>query len=101
MVEEVSAFSGSDWAGCEETRKASSAGVIFSRQPNLESIHAQAQHHCKKQCRGRELYAAALGASESKGIVSLLKDLVYEMKQVLPLMRRPLNTFTTYKELVD
>ena len=30
-----------------------------------------------------ELCAAALGASESKGIVSLLKDLGYEMKPVL------------------
>ena len=29
-----------------------------------------------------ELYAAALGVSESKGIVSLLKDLGYEMKPV-------------------
>ena len=30
-----------------------------------------------------ELDAAALGASESKGIASLLKDLGYEMKPVL------------------
>ena len=30
-----------------------------------------------------ELDAAALGASESEGIVSLLKDLGYEMKPVL------------------
>ena len=30
-----------------------------------------------------ELYAAALGASGSKGIVSLLKDVGYEMKPVL------------------
>ena len=30
-----------------------------------------------------ELYAAALGASESKGIVSLLRGLGYEMKPVL------------------
>ena len=30
-----------------------------------------------------ELHAAALGASESKGIVSLLKDLGYELKPVL------------------
>ena len=30
-----------------------------------------------------ELYAAALGASQSRGIVSLLNDLGYEMKPVL------------------
>ena len=30
-----------------------------------------------------ELYFAALGTSESKGIVSLLKDLGYEMKPLL------------------
>ena len=45
-----------------------------ARQSRLESTHAQAKDHCKKQCT--ELYAAALGASESEGIVSLLKDLV-------------------------
>ena len=30
-----------------------------------------------------DLHGAALGASESKGIASLLKDLGYEMKPVL------------------
>ena len=42
-----------------------------------------------------ELYAAALGTSESKGIVSLLKDLGYELKPVLATDARPLNTFYT------
>ena len=41
-----------------------------------------------------ELYAAALEASESKGIVSLLKDLGYEMKPVLAT-----EHFSTDKEL--
>ena len=47
-----------------------------------EGIHAQAENHIKRQCEA-ELYAAAWGASESKGIVSLLKDLGYELKPVL------------------
>ena len=42
-----------------------------------ESIHAKAEYHCK------ELHTAALRASESKGIVSLSRDLRYELKPVL------------------
>ena len=45
-----------------------------------------------------ELYAAALGASESKGIVSLLRDLDTRRSQCWPLTRKPLNTFFTDKE---
>ena len=35
------------------------------------------------RCTNAVVYAAALGASESKGIVSLLEDMGYEMKPVL------------------
>ena len=35
-----------------------------------------------------ELYSAALGPSESKGIVSLLRDLGYEMKPVLAIVAK-------------
>ena len=70
LVEEVTTFTDSDWAGWKETRKSSSAGVIMLGGHALSSAEA-------------ELYAAALGSSESKGIVSLLRDRGYEMKPVL------------------
>ena len=60
--------------------------MILLGQPHTERIHAQAKYHCKKQRRSSaeaDLYAAALGASESKGMVSLWKDLGYEMKPAL------------------
>ena len=100
MVEEVTTFTDSDWAGCKETRKSSSAGVI------LFGNHALKANTCKQKIIARnsaeaELYAAALGASESKGIVSLLKDRCNEMKPVLALMQRTPNTFSTDKELED
>ena len=82
MAEEVTTFTDSGWASYKETRKSSSAGA---RRSCLQSVHAEAKDHCKKQGRDTELFAAALGASESKGIVSLLKNLGYEMKPVLAL----------------
>ena len=82
MVEEVTTFSDSDWAGCKETRTSSSAGVIQSGSHTLEACT------CKQKIIARSsaeagLDAAALGASESRGTLSLLKDLGYEMKPVL------------------
>ena len=71
----MTTFTDSDWAGCKETRKSSSAGALKAytrKQKIIARISAEA-----------ELYAAALGASESKGIVSLLRDLGYEKKPVL------------------
>ena len=53
-----------------------------ARQPHPERTHTQAKDDREKQ-RTSELYAAAVGASESRGIVSLLKDLGYEIKPVL------------------
>ena len=46
-----------------------------------------------------ELYAAALGASESKGIVSLLIDLGYEVKPVLATDAKATEHIFTGKEL--
>ena len=82
MVEEVATFSDSDWAGYKETRKSSSAGVILLAVPTLKA-HTRKQHIVARSSAEGELYAVALEASESKGIVSLLKDLGYEMKPLL------------------
>ena len=56
-------------------------------QSHPESIHTQA-----KSSAEAELYAAALGASESNGMVLLLKDLGYEMKPVLAVDAKATDT---------
>ena len=59
-----------------------SAGVIQLGNHTLKA-YTHKQKIIAKSSAEAELYAAALGASESKGIVSLLKDLGYELKPVL------------------
>ena len=81
-VEEVTTFSASDWAGCKETRKSSSAGLILLGSHTLKA-HTRKQKIIAISSAEAELYAAALGAFQSKGTVSLLKDLGHEMKPVL------------------
>ena len=68
MVEEVTTCSDSDWAGCKEAP--------------LKAYTCK-QHIIAINSAKAELYAAALGATESKGVVFLLKDLGCEMKPVL------------------
>ena len=82
MTEEVTASSDSDWAGCMETRKSSSAGVILIGD-NMLKAHTRKQHNIANSSAEPEFYAAALDASESTGIVSWLCDLGYVMKPVL------------------
>ena len=81
-VEEVTAFTDSDWAGCKETRKSSSAGVVVLGDHTLKAC-TRKQNVIARSSAEAELYAAALEASESKGIVSLLRDLDYENNPVL------------------
>ena len=82
LVEEVTTLTDSDWAGCEETRKSSSAGVIMLDDHALKA-YTRKQKIFARSGAEAELYASALGASESNEIVSLLRDLGYEMKPVL------------------
>ena len=82
MDNEVTTFTDSDWTGCRETRNVIKCRSDTAGQPHSEGIHARAEDLAKSSAEA-ELYAAALGASESKGIVSLLKDLGYELKPVL------------------
>ena len=86
-VEEVTTFTDSDWAGCKETRKSSSAGVVMLGEHALKA-YTRKQKIIARSSAEAELYAAALGASESKGIVSLLRDLGYERKPVLAIDAR-------------
>ena len=62
MVEEVTTFTDSDWAGCQETRKSSSAGVV------MLGTHTWKAYTCKQKIIARssaevEPYAAALGTN--------------------------------------
>ena len=81
QVEEVTTLTESDWAGCKETRKSSSAGVVMFGEHALQS-YTRKQKVIARSSAEAELYAA-LGASESKGIASLLGDPGYERKPVL------------------
>ena len=53
-----------------------------ARRTRLEGVHAKTENHCKSSAEA-ELYAAALGASEVKGIASVLRDLGYGKRPVL------------------
>ena len=77
----MTTFSDSDWAGCKEARKSSSSGVILLGSHSLKAF-TRKQKIIARCSAEAELSAAALGASESIGVVSLLKDLGYEMKPV-------------------
>ena len=81
-VEEITVFTDSDWAGCKETRKSSSAGIVMMGAHALKA-YTRKQKIIARSSAEAEMYAAALGASELKGIVSLLRDLECEKKPVL------------------
>ena len=83
QVEEVTTFTDSDWARCKETRNSSSAGVVMLGDHTLKAYTRKQKIIARSSAEAAELYAAALGASESKGIVSLLGDLGYEKNPVL------------------
>ena len=80
--EEVTMFTDSDWAGCKETRRSSSAGVVMSGAHALKA-YTRNQKIIARSSAEAELYAAALGASELKGIISLMRDLGQEKRPVL------------------
>ena len=96
LVDEVTTFTESDWAGWKETRKSSSAGVVMLGD-NALITYKRKQKIIARSSAAVELYAAALGESEWKGVVSLLRDLGYETKPVLAI--DPLNTSSTGSEL--
>ena len=81
LTEELTVFTDSDWAGCKETRKSSSAGVLLLGRHTLKAYTRQ--KIIAKSSAEAELYAAALGASEAKGVQSLMLDLGFIVKLVL------------------
>ena len=82
MAEELAAFTDSDWAGCKETRKPSSVGVLMLGGHKMKA-YTRKQKVIAKSSAEAELYAAALGASEAKGVQSMMRDLGFAVKPVL------------------
>ena len=70
------------WASDKETRKSSNAGIVMIGEHMLKG-HTRKQKIIARSSAEAELYAAALGASEAKGMVSLLRDLGYMMTPTL------------------
>ena len=82
VMEEWSKRCDSYWAGCQEIRKSSSAGVMQLGSRTLDA-KTRKQHIIVSCSAEAELCAAALGASDTKGMVWSFCDLGYEMKPVL------------------
>ena len=97
MSEQVMTYSYSDWAMCKGTRKSSSAGVMLIGDHML-TAYSRKQHAISKSNAESTLYVAALAASGSKGIVSLMFGLGYVMKPVLAIEANTI--FPADKELV-
>ena len=71
-----------DWAGDKETRKSSSVAVALVGR-HLSKAFTRKQKIIARSGAESELYAAALGASEAKGIQSMMCDLGFAVKPVL------------------
>ena len=82
MTKDLTVFTDSDWAGCKETRKSSSAGVLMLGKHTLKA-YTRKQRIIAKSSAEAEQYAAALGAFEAKGVQSMMFDLGFEVKPVL------------------
>ena len=80
--ERRSTFTDSDWAGCKETRKSSRAGEVMLGDHTVKA-YMRKQKIIARSSAEAELSEAALGAPESKGIGSLLRDLGCKKKPVL------------------
>ena len=81
LAEEVTVFTDSDWTGCKETRMSSSAGVTLGA--HTLKAYTRKQKVIAKSSAEAELYAAALGVSEAKGVESMMCDLGFAVKPVL------------------
>ena len=82
MAGELAEITDSDWAGCKETRKSSSAGVLMQGGHTMKA-YTRKQKVIAKSSAEAKLCAAALGASEAKGVQSMMRDLGFAVKPVL------------------
>ena len=65
LAEELTVFTDSDWAGCKETRKSSSAGALMLGRHTLKA-YTRRQKVIAKSSAEAELYAAALERQKRK-----------------------------------
>ena len=63
-----------------------------------ESIHTKAEGHCKEQRRGRTV-CSSIGASEAKGVQSMMCDLEFAVKPVLTIDAKATEHILTGREL--
>ena len=82
MSSEVTVFSDSDWAGDKEIGKSSSAGVALVVR-HFWKAYTRKQKIIARSSAETKLNAAALGASEAKGVESMMCDLGFAVKPVL------------------
>ena len=82
MAEELTVSTDSYFAVCKENRKSSSAGVLMLGGHTMKSC-TRKQKVIAKNSAEAELNAAALGASEAKGVQSMMRDLGFAVKPVL------------------
>ena len=82
LAEELTVFTDSDWAGCKETRKSSSASVLMLGGHTVKA-YTRKQKVIAKSSAEAELCAAALGATEAKGVQSMMCDLGFAVKPML------------------
>ena len=66
LTEELTVFTDSDWAGCKETRKSSSAGVLMLGRHTPKAYTRKQKVIAKKQRRGRTVRSST-GSVRSKG----------------------------------
>ena len=82
-VEEVTTFTGSDWAGCKETRKSSSAGVVMLGNHTLKA-YTRKQKIIARSSAEAELYSSSIRERPNrKESCRLLRDLGYKKNPVL------------------
>ena len=65
LAEQLTVFTDSDWAGCKETRKSSSAGVMMLG--HTLKAYTRKQKAIAKSSAEAELYAAALERQKRRG----------------------------------
>ena len=69
----ISAFSGSNWAGCHDTRK-STSGACFMYGSHLLKAYSRTQSNIALSSGEAEYYALVATASEALGLVAMTDD---------------------------
>ena len=83
IVEEVTTYSDSYWAGCQETRKSSSAGVMQLGSRTLDAHTHQNNISLQVAAQKQNCMLQRWERLAQKGLVWSFCDLGYEMKPVL------------------